>query len=129
VIFVVTIDQSKERSGRMNTPGIYHVTFSAQNRNAGEGVAVFKAGAINGGDLGYIYIGTYSVNGTNVTAAIQVIRWNQSAVSVFGPLPKFKLQLSGNVSADEKTFSVSGGVPELAGLQITISGTRLATAA
>ena len=37
--------------------GIYHVRFASSIDGAGEGLAVVKDGAVNGGDAGYLCLG------------------------------------------------------------------------
>lgn len=108
--------------------GIYHVTFSSSLGAAGEGLAVVKNGTVNGGDAGYLYQGGLSQNGEQVSGTLQISRWNRNMVSVFGPLDRFALQLSGAAAAND-SFTVTGGIPNQPGLAITIRGRRLAEAA
>ena len=104
--------------------GIYHVRFSSSTRDFGEGIAVFKAGSVNGGDHGYIYKG--SINGSNATLSIE--QWNKSVPSVFGPLGNFMLDLA-LTSENGETFAAIGTVSGQAGLKINIAGKKIATAA
>lgn len=106
---------------------IYHVVFSSSVGAGGEGLAVIKNGSVNGGDNGYLYQGALNLSGDKVSGTLQISRWNRTAVSVFGPLDQFKLQLSGAVN--DNGFTVSGGIPNQPGLTITIRGRRLAEAA
>lgn len=107
--------------------GIYHVRFSASTHDAGEGLVVIKQGALNGGDAGYLYTGTFEPSGEHMTCALHVKRWNSAHTSVFGPLNDFDLQLSGQFSADG--FTVSGGMSANPGMTIQIVGRYLAPAA
>lgn len=109
--------------------GIYHVTFSSSMGAGGEGLAVVKNGAVNGGDVGYLYQGNLAATGDQVSGKLQVSRWNQNHVSVFGPLQRFDLALTGRTSAANDGFTVTGGIPNQPGLTITIRGRRLANAA
>ena len=109
--------------------GIYHVRFSSSVGGAGEGLAVVKDGAVNGGDAGYLYLDQLAASGQTVSGNLQVQRWNPSTVSVFGPLSNFALDLVGQSSAANDGFTVIGGVAGQPNLKITITGRRLAAAA
>ena len=109
--------------------GIYHVRFSSSVGGAGEGLAVVKDGAVNGGDTGYLYLGQLAASGQTVSGNLQVQRWNPGTVSVFGPLGNFALDLAGQSNAANDSFTVSGGVAGQPNLKITITGHRLAAAA
>ena len=109
--------------------GIYHVSFSSSVGGAGEGLAVVKDGAVNGGDAGYLYLGQLAASGQTVSGNLQIQRWNPNIVSVFGPLGNFALDLVGQSSAANDGFTVSGGIAGQPHLKITITGRRLAAAA
>lgn len=109
--------------------GIYHVRFSSSVGGAGEGLAVVKDGAVNGGDAGYLYLGQLMAAGQALSGQLQVQRWNPNTISVFGPLGNFALDLAGEVSAANDGFTVSGGIAGQPNLKITIMGRRLAAAA
>jgi hypothetical protein len=107
-------------------PGIYYVTFSASASNrVGEGLAVFKDNKVNGGDIGYLYRGSYSTEGLNVTAKLNIKRWNSAMTSVFGTFPDYDLDLTGTASPDWSYFSVEGAMVQPPNLKITIKGRRL----
>ncbi len=108
--------------------GIYHVRFSSMIGDHGEGLAVFKDGTVNGGDHGYLYLGTFQRSGGIVSATLRVKRWNHSVASVFGPLSEFTLELAGSVTADDATFRASGPVAENRNLRIEVMGNRIADA-
>ena len=111
-------------------PGIYHVTFvSPLQRDQGDGLAVVTAEKINGGDLGYIYRGAFEVSGSKIVATLNIKRWNQYAVSIFGNIVEFDLKLEGQVSGDSTTFSGSGFVVQNPQMQVTFSARRLDDAA
>jgi hypothetical protein len=97
-------------------------------RPEGEGLVVVKQGTINGGDPGYVSVGTFTLKGSALTGLLNVRKWNQSATSVFGPLNNFDLQLNGQ-SADPTSFSASGGIPSQPGLTIKIVGKFISPAA
>lgn len=108
--------------------GIYHVHFSSSIGGSGEGLVVIKQGSVNGGDAGYLYIGQLGADGEALSGCLNIKRWNPGHVSVFGPLEKFDLQLSGKNSAGG-SFSVTGGIPSQPGVSITIAGRFLSAAA
>jgi hypothetical protein len=111
-------------------PGIYYVTFSAApSHNFGEGLAVFKDDKVNGGDIGYLYRGSYSVKDSKITAMLHIKRWNPAITSVFGSYPEFELELKGSVTPDWGLFSAEGTMTEQPQLHITIKGRRLGDAA
>lgn len=107
--------------------GIYHVCFTSSSRDAGEGLAVIKQGSVNGGDLGYLYVGHLTDESGTVSGRITVKRWNPGHVSVFGPIEKFDLQLRGSLGAGG-TFTVAGTSSELPNQSISIAGKFLAPA-
>lgn len=107
-------------------PSIYHVKFVSAQKSYGEGLAVFKDGTVNGGDNGYLYLGSYQESGGTVTAKLKIKKWNPGVVSVFGNISEFNLDLSGTLTAD--TFTVKGGIPQMLGATIVIEGRRIADA-
>jgi T3SS negative regulator,GrlR len=108
--------------------GIYHVKFASTMGAAGEGLVVVKDGSVNGGDAGYLYQGALAPDAAGqLQGQLQVHRWNPGHVSVFGPLGNFALSLTGQAAND--SFTVSGGIPDRPGLNITIKGRLLAEAA
>lgn len=109
-------------------PGIYHVQFRSSAQSYGEGLAVFKDGTVNGGDQGYLYLGTYEGETGNVSAKLKIRKWNQGVTSVFGPFNEFDLVLQGSLKPDLSGFTVSGGSPQIPGASITIHGRRVAEA-
>jgi len=107
--------------------GIYHVRFSSPQGTSGEGLAVIKAGSVNGGDGGYLYSGQLAATGDQVAGQLEIKQWNHAVPSIFGQLRKFKLDLKDSANGD--TFAVSGGMAGQPNLKISIAGRRLAEAA
>jgi len=111
-------------------PGIYAVKFSAvSSSNFGEGLAVFKDGKVNGGDLGYFYRGSYEISDSRVTAKLKVKRWNHAVASIFGSFPEFDLDLTGHIPPDWSLFHAEGFIVQNPQLRLTIDGRRLDDAA
>lgn len=105
--------------------GIFHVKFSSPQDNWGEGLAVFDHGKVNGGDHGYLYLGSYKMSDNKIEAALKVVRWNQSIEAIFGNIPEFDLKVIGTYSDGNDSFEVSGLVVQQPQMKITISGTKL----
>lgn len=108
--------------------GIYHVKFTSSQNIYGEGLAVFRDGTINGGDAGFLYLGSYQEVPAGVMAKLKIKNWNPSIRSTFGNLSEFELDLRGTFAADLSTFTVTGGTPQRPGASISITGRRLADA-
>jgi T3SS negative regulator,GrlR len=107
--------------------GIYHVSFATSPAVSGEGLVVVKQGTVNGGDAGYLYIGSLLDTGGAVAGQLKISRWKVGHVSVFGPLDNFELQLNGQIT--QGGFTVKGGTASMPGVSITIVGRHLAAAA
>jgi hypothetical protein len=107
--------------------GIYRVEFRSGRRIGLSGLVVLKEGTINGGDDGFVYRGTYDVEGHKVTAQIAVSNHNPGAQSIFGPIDNYTLALTGTTEANN--FTLSGGLTGRQDLTIEIRGSRLADAA
>ena len=108
--------------------GIYRVTFSSSSNDFGDGIVVIKGDTINGGDHGYLYSGTKSIQGGQISSSLTIKQWNPSVQSIFGPNKEFVLELSGDVSADNG-FVVHGHVAGHSQEKITIRGRYLSAAA
>jgi len=108
--------------------GIYHVHFSSSAGVLGEGLAVIKQGAVNGGDPGYVYTGAISLNGGTMSGRLNIKQWNPAVPSVFGPLKNFDLQLTGQ-SNGSNSFTAAGGVATQPNLTINIKGQFVSHAA
>ena len=108
--------------------GIYHVTFSSNSHDVGQGIVVAKGDSINGGDHGYLYTGTTSVQGGQLISQLTIKQWNPAVQSVFGSNKEFVLELSGSDSSD-KTFVAQGHIAGQPQAKITIRGRYLSAAA
>ncbi len=104
--------------------GIYYVIFKSHTGSFGDGLAVVDNGKIHGGDQRYLYRGLYKTEGQTVEADIQVSYYRGELKSIFGHLPKFALNLSGNATSD--AFKVTGRVFGQSQLEITIEGQKQA---
>jgi hypothetical protein len=107
--------------------GIYRLDFRSGQKIGASGIAVLKDGSVNGGDDGFVYRGSYHVEGPNVTAQVAVSKHNPGAQSVLGPIENYTLVLTG--TATPYNFTLSGVVVGREELTIEIRGVKLAEAA
>ena len=111
-------------------PGIYHVRFaSVLQQDQGDGLVVVKEQTINGGDVGYIYRGSFNVTGTKLTTRLNIKRWNQYAMSIFGNIAAFDLEIEGQLSSDSMSFSGQGFVVQNPQMRLTFNARRIDDAA
>lgn len=103
----------------------YHVHFHTP-QGSNDGLVVIKDLAINGGDTGYLYTGTATLEGSNVKATLRIKRWQPGAVSVFGAITEFTLSLAGSVR--DEGFSVKGTADQVPGVEISIDGRKISDA-
>jgi len=104
--------------------GIYYVIFTTHTGIFGDGLAVFDNGIIHGGDNRYLYRGHYTIEGNSLTAKIQVSYYRGKFESLFGPVDKYELTLSGDAGEDQ--FKMSGHIFGWSERQITIEGQKQA---
>jgi len=76
--------------------GLWIVQYEGMQGNGG-GVAVFVNGKVLGGDTGYIYEGTYTVQGDVVSAKIHVSNFLPNIPNVLGLKGDFDLQIQAPV--------------------------------
>jgi hypothetical protein len=105
-------------------PGLYSVVFAAPGGNAGIGLVVVDNGKIHGGDLTYLYRGTYQSDGQSVKAKIHVSHYRGQPNSILGAISNFVLTLSGKAS--DSGFALSGQVEGHPQLLISITAQRQA---
>jgi len=110
--------------------GIYHVTFAAPLQpDQTDGLVVIKGETINGGDIGYIYRGSFKISGTKIAATLNIKRWNQYAVSIFGNIATFDLEIEGQASPDLSSLSGQGFVVQNPQMRLTFNARRIDDAA
>lgn len=107
---------------------LWSVTFqsnAALANNAGGGIAVLETGRILGGDIQFTYIGTFSAPaGGQIEAEVECTRYRDvpGTMSVFGPLKKFRLRLTG--TAQRERMLLHGHVLEHPDMRIAIELVR-----
>lgn len=87
--------------------GFWTVRFQGV-QGMGAGVITLVGGQLFGGDSSFLYKGTYTQQGDNLTAQVQVKRYAPGAPSVMGQ-DQFSLQLTGTVQGN--TGNLTGTVP------------------
>jgi hypothetical protein len=93
--------------------GLWLAEFSTQS-NKGTGVIVLSNGKALGGDAGYYYTGSYSLNGIQLSGTLSVTHYYGPLNNVFGPLRSLTLSLSGAVGRDLIIVSgVNEAIPEM----------------
>ena len=105
---------------------LWSVEFDSNLATIGAGIAVFETGRVLGGDSAFMYVGSYEVRNETATARIKCTKYSTigNMQSIFGPLNKFHLELSGK--PDEKAMTLTGHVVENPALKITIKAIRRA---
>lgn len=103
--------------------GIYRVVFQGP-LSSGRGILVAKNGSLWGGDSGYVYNGSYTTQGPNRKASIQVKRDDPNSNSIFGSLPEFTLDLS--FALTSSGFQASGTIPGYSNARIEANATKTA---
>ena len=89
--------------------GLYSVRFENAGVDYGTGVIAIKNGALNGGDAGFLYQGSFTSvsDAGEIRGRVKVVRWNAAVVSVIPGLNDYQLNLSGQ--------AVDGGILRLKG--------------
>ncbi len=101
--------------------GIYSVKFKSLT-GEGTGTVVFIDGRSYGGDFAYYYKGPFQLEGDKLSGKIEVVR-HQPGESIFGPLDRFHLKLSGTQAAG--SFNLQGNVLEHPDQTIRINGKKI----
>lgn len=105
--------------------GIYGVAFSGPDRTVATGVCFVNAGKMLGGDAGYAYHGHYAVDGSNVTATLDILQHTPGQPSVFGDaVEKLALVIEGTIDTDRR--GLCGSVTGRSGVTFTVRGRRVA---
>lgn len=89
--------------------GLWTAEFGVPAQAAyGAGVLIFLNGGIYGGDSSYYYVGTYEIEGENITAKLTVKHYFGPRNNVLGPgIGEVELDLKGKFIPDK--FTVSNG--------------------
>lgn len=107
--------------------GLWTVSFHASTGGQGTGVAVLYNRKVLGGDAQYTYVGTYKAVrgpavGTEIEAELDIVRYNQSGVSVFGPLLNFSLVLKGRAAPN--SIALTGHMKQQPSASISMDLTK-----
>ena len=101
--------------------GLYRVQFQTPI-GMGAGVVVLQGGTLRGGDSGMYYVGTYHVDGENLTATVNTNRHTANLQSVFGQ-DQVEIHLQGKIQND--TATVTGNSAQAPGIAFTAILTKL----
>lgn len=74
---------------------LWSVEFVSNVQSFGAGVAVLETGRVFGGDSQYYYLGSFKVVNGVLHADLEVTHYFGPPSSIFGPLKKFDLKVSG----------------------------------
>lgn len=101
--------------------GLWVIEFKT-SISFGGGVLVFNGSKVMGGDFGYYYFGEIDTT-EGMTGEINVIRFNQNAISVFGDIGSFTLLIkSGEIN--ETSFKANAIIKGADHLSIEIIGEK-----
>lgn len=100
---------------------LWSVVFVASQNQVGSGVAVLETGRILGGDAQYYYVGTYSIEGGEMTAFVTITHFAGEPLSVFGPSTRHELVLNGKTSHDKfiLTGTTKGNPSQIIAIELT----------
>lgn len=103
--------------------GIYRVTFQVAG-NQGKGIIAAKDGWLYGGDTGFVYSGTFELQGNQISAKVHIQNDSPGVPSIFNPyLTDFLLDLTGQESGSGITLQ--GSVIGQAALIIIVGGIKI----
>lgn len=103
--------------------GFWIVQYEGMTGNGG-GVAMFIKGKVFGGDTGYVYLGSYQVQGKSVTASVKVQNFLPGIPSVLGIPGDFDLDITGTIEGN--VINGSGSLPNQQAVGIALKLTKRA---
>jgi hypothetical protein len=112
--------KSANQAERAVVEGVYSAHFLSSADQYGEGIVVVHGGKIHGGDLDYVYIGTYSLTNSEFSASLEVSNHSGRFASVLGPLTHYRLTLNGKLKKHQD-ITCHGTVEERPDLAIQIN--------
>ena len=108
----------------MSVDGLWTVEFYSTLSIAGKGVVVLTNGQILGGDNSYWYSGNYIKEDNSVKGKINVTRFDPNAISIFGNLDHFSLEIS--VITDDNSMDGSAFIVGTPDFKMGFKGTKKA---
>lgn len=85
--------------------GTYLVHFESNYQVAGSGLIQVRGSTFSGGDGGYRYRGVLRRHGGILSGIADVHRVDPNAVSIFGAIGFFKMQITGRATGGQYHFS------------------------
>ena len=83
----------------MMIEGLWAVQYVGLEGNGG-GVAVFENGKVLGGDTGYTYVSTYTIQNSTLKARVEVSNFLPDVPNVLGLQGDFDLEINAPVTGD-----------------------------
>jgi nucleoside-triphosphatase THEP1 len=102
--------------------GLWTVEFRSSMARLGFGTIIFDRNRVVGGDDGYYYIGTYEVDGDTIKGVAKIKKYNAAAVSIFGPLEIFDVEISGPVN--DTMMTLTGSVVKHPEMRLSVICTK-----
>jgi hypothetical protein len=102
--------------------GLWTVEFTSTINRYGRGVLVLNKNRLLGGDDGYYYSGTLNITGNKINATIEVLRYDENSISIFGNISHFHLNINGVI--DEYQFRAIGTIADKPQIEIKVIGTK-----
>ena len=102
--------------------GLWIIEFWSPLGLFGRGVMVVDGERVLGGDLGYYYSGQCKFENGRVSGEIDIIRFDPSAVSVFGDIESFTLSLQGKMQGTD--FAGQATSEDFPNLKVEIKGSK-----
>ena len=101
--------------------GLWIVQYEGLQGNGGGG-AVFVNGKVLGGDTGYTYEGTYTLQGNTVTARVHVSNFLPNVPNVLGVVGDFDLEIKAPVT--DNVIRGTAGLVGRAGMSVALRLTK-----
>ena len=102
--------------------GLWVVEFGSSLGLFGRGVMILNGQRILGGDVGYYYSGNCKVDDDRINGKINVIRFDQNSISVFGDIDSFILTFNGTIDGSDIIASATSD--SFVNLEMTIKASK-----
>ena len=103
---------------------LYGIEFASNVDDGGYGVVVLETGRILGGDSSFVFVGSYEIMNSIVSAEVKCTNDRKFLRSIFGDIDEFNLHLEGVPAHDE--FILQGHMIENPSMRIEVKLTRRA---
>ena len=103
---------------------LYGIEFASNVNDGGYGVVVLETGRILGGDSSFVFVGSYEIGNSVVSADIKCTNDRKFLQSIFGDIDEFNLHLEGIPEFDG--FILQGHMIENPSMRLKVKLTRRA---